>query len=242
MKAIIVAGGKGTRLRPLTNNEPKPMVEVAGKPILEHIVRQLQANGVNEFIFALCYLPKVIENYFGDGSKFGVKIDYIYEDEQIPLGTAGSISQASNMIDDTFIVTYADILRNLNVRDMIANHKRDKALATISVYKRFGSNPKSMVLFNSQHKIKSFIERPNLKEIKNNFVWSNGSFYIFEPEIFSLIPHNTRVDFGKDIFSLLLAENKKIYCYPTNDFFIDISNSEKLSLAKANFIPPKLDN
>jgi len=242
MKAIVVAGGKGTRLYPLTRNTPKPMIKVAGKPILEHTLVLLKANGITEFIFALCYLPNVVKDYFGDGSKFGVKINYIYEDEQTPLGTAGSISQASDMIDDTFIVTYADILRKLDVHDMIVNHQRNKALATINVYQRFGADPKSMVVFNKQHKINSFIERPNSDEIKNDFVWSNGSFYIFEPEIFNLIPKNSLVDFGKDVFPQILIAKKRFYCYPTEDFFIDIGNQEKLIKARNEFIPLKLDN
>ncbi|MFH1900315.1 MAG: nucleotidyltransferase family protein [Patescibacteria group bacterium] len=242
MKAIIVAGGKGTRLRPLTENKPKPMIEVAGKPILEHTLNLLISHGINEFIFALCYLPNVIQNYFGDGSKFDVKIDYIYEDEQTPLGTAGAIVAASTAIKETFIVTYADILRKLNVRDMINKHQEKKAFATINVYQRFGIDPKSMIVFDEQDKINSFIERPSLDRINKEFVWANGSFYIFEPEIFNLIPKNSSVDFGKDIFPLLLTTKKRFYCYPTKDFFIDIGNHQKLSLAKDKFIPPELNS
>ena len=146
MKAIIVAGGKGERLRPLTNEIPKPMVEVNGKPILLHIINLFKKNGVKDFIIALCYLPEVIVSYFGDGSKFGVNITYTFEDSENPLGTAGAISLAEDIIDDTFIVTYADILRDLDIKKMINFHKENNALATLNIYSRKSKNAKSMII------------------------------------------------------------------------------------------------
>ncbi|MFH2118341.1 MAG: nucleotidyltransferase family protein [Candidatus Paceibacterota bacterium] len=242
MKAIIVAGGKGTRLHPLTKNIPKPMIEVAGKPILEHTLDLLVASGIKEFIFTLCYFPKVITDYFGDGSKFGVKIEYVYEDEQLPLGTAGAIATVSNNINETFIVTYADILRKLDVGDMIKQHHAAKAFSTIHTYKRFGADPKSMIIFDQHRKITAFVERPELSQIKTDFVWANGSFYIFEPDIFKLIPPKQAVDFGKNVFPKILSAQGKLYAYPSEEYFIDIGNLEKLSLARKQFIPPKLGN
>src|SRR3990167_3201210 len=114
MKMIIVAGGKGTRLRPLTNEIPKPMINIQGKPILEHILLHARQYGIAEFIFSLCYLPNIITEYFGTGEKWNVKIDYIYEDQNMPKGSAGGIVDAKKYINDTFIVTYADILRDLD--------------------------------------------------------------------------------------------------------------------------------
>lgn len=243
MKAIIVAGGKGTRLKPLTDKMPKPMIEVAGKPILEHIVNLFKKFGLTDFIFALCYLPEKITAYFGDGSKFGIKITHTFETEDNPMGTAGAIIFAKPYINDTFIVTYADILRKLNIKEMIKQHKKKKALATINVYKRFGPNPKSKVLFDQNNRVSEFIERPNQQQITNhqqpatNYVWANGSFYVFEPEVFELIPNDQRSDFGKDIFPKLLSAGEKIFAYPTDGYFIDIGNLEKLEKAKKNFRP-----
>lgn len=232
MKAIIVAGGKGERLRPLTDIIPKPMIDVAGKPILEYIINLFKKNGITDLIISICYLPEKVTKYFGNGNKFGVNIEYIYEKEDSPLGTAGNISTAKSYIDSTFIVTYADILRDLNIKDMIKFHEDKKAIATLNIYKRFGENPKSVVLYDKNNKITSFIERPSLSETKEDFVWSNGSFYIFEQNIFDYIPLNTFSDFGKDIFPHLLKERKNLFAYPSTGFFIDIGDHEKLAKAR----------
>ncbi len=232
MKTIIIAGGKGERLRPLTDTLPKPMVEVAGRPVLEHIINLFKKNGLFDFIISVCYLPEKITNYFGNGKKFGVNIEYIYEKEDFPLGTAGNISAAKNLINSTFIVTYADILRELNIAEMVKFHKNKKCIGTLNIYKRFGKDPKSMVLYDQNNKITKFVERPGINETKKDFVWSNGSFYVFEPEIFDYIPRNTFTDFGKDVFPLLLKEGKNLFAYQSNGLFIDIGNHEKLAKAK----------
>jgi mannose-1-phosphate guanylyltransferase/phosphomannomutase len=235
MKAIIVAGGRGERLRPITVTKPKPMVEVAGKPILLHTVELLRSAGITEFIFALCYLPDVVKNYFGDGSKFGVSIEYTLEDPSHPLGTAGAIKASEQYINNTFIVTYADILRELDVEKMIKLHKDSQAFATMNVYKRFGKDPKSLVKFDRENKVSTFIERPTEEENKENFVWCNGSFYIFEPQIYEYIPDNSHCDFGKEIFPKLISDNKPVYAFPSEGFFIDIGTKEKLQKAEEAF-------
>ncbi len=236
MKAVIIAGGRGERLRPLTNALPKPMLEVGNKPILQHITELLKKYDIKEFIFIIGYLPKKITTYFEDGSKFGVKINYVFEDQKNPLGTAGSLSLVKKQINSTFIVTYADILRHLNIKEMIENHWKNKAFATINTYRRFGSDPKSMILFDENKRIQKFIERPAAKNIQQNFVWANGSFYIFEPKIFDYLPVNKNCDFGKDIFPSLIKARESVYAFPTEDLFIDIGNKEKLEQAKKLFI------
>jgi NDP-sugar pyrophosphorylase family protein len=236
MKAIIVAGGRGERLRPITDTKPKPIVEVAGKPILLHTVELLKQAGIHEFIFALCYLPNVVKEYFGDGSKFGITITYTLEDPNKPLGTAGAIKESRPFITDSFIVTYADILRELDVRDMIKQHNEKKAFTTIHAYFRKGVDPKSMIIFEKDNKIKQFIKRPSPKDITDEGVWCNGSFYIFEPEIFDYIPKESHSDFGRDIFPAILSKKKSLYAYPTTGFFIDIGTKEKLQKAEESFI------
>ena len=232
MKAIIVAGGRGERLKPITNTIPKPMVEVDGKPILLHIINHLRENGVKDFIIALCFLPEIVTQFFRDGSKFGVNIKYTYEDPEKPLGTAGAISLAKSLINKTFIVTYADILRELNIKQMIKFHKSSKAFATLNVYKRSNLGAKSQILI-KKNKITKFVERPKLLDTKKS-LWSNGSFYIFEPEIFKYIPDNQKVDFGFDIFPKLSVE-KKVFAYKTTAYFVDIGNLEKLEFARISF-------
>lgn len=233
MKAIIVAGGRGERLKPLTDSLPKPMIEVADKPILEHIISQMKKNGIKDFIIALYYLPKVITSYFGNGSKFDVDIQYTLENS--PLGTAGAILLSRKFVKDTFIVTYGDILRYLDITAMTAQHQKKKALATINIYKRKSRNAKSCVIFDNNGKVIKFVERPSKKKLKEKFIWANGSFYIFEPEIFQYIPKNKPSDFGKNIFPKLIKEKKLVFVYPSYNYLMDIGSLEKLELARKTF-------
>lgn len=234
MKAIIVAGGKGERLHPLTYNIPKPMVEVGGKPILLHIIELLKKHGIVEIILALCYLPDAIITFFGDGRKFGVEIKYTFEDIKFPLGTAGSISMAREMIKDTFIVTYADILRDLDIKEMVDFHKNNNSFATINLYKRASENAKSKVIIDKKNKIIEFMERPDENNPQEK-IWVNGSFYVFEPQIFKFIPDNQKIDFGMDIFPKLIEAGKPVFGFPSNGFLIDIGNIEKLELVRKTF-------
>src|SRR3990167_2612815 len=234
-KVIIVAGGKGERLRPLTDTISKPMVTVGGKPVLEHNLELFKKHGFRNFIFALCYLPETISNYFGNGSKFGADIEYTYEDPVKPLGTAGAIGLAKEKINQTFVVTYGDSLRVVDVARMLAFHKEKDAFATICVYKRFGPNPKSMIKFDEEGGILEFKERPSPEEIKEDFVWANGALYILEPEIFSYIKEGEPIDFGKDVFPQLLKDRKKVVAFPMDGYFIDIGNKENLDKANEDF-------
>lgn len=235
MQVIIVAGGKGERLRPLTNKKPKPMIDIAGKPVVEHIIEFFNKSGIEDFIFSLCYLSDVISSYFGDGSRFGVKIKYIFEDEKQPLGTAGSILSARKFIDDTFIVTYADMLRELDIQEVINTHKKNGAMTTIVVYQNKKPFPKSSVCFNEKGEVNSFKERPEYEEITSKEVWSNASFYIFQPEIFDFIPKDKPSDFGYDIFPKLIASGKKMIAYKQKGFLLDIGNMKKLNEAESYF-------
>ena len=235
MKAIIVAGGRGERLRPITNTIPKPMVEVNGKPILLHIINLFNGYGIKNFIIAFCYLPEVIVSYFGDGSKFGVKITYTYENPKKPLGTAGAISLAKNLITGTFIVTYADILRDLDIKKMVDFHNSNKAFSTINIYQRESKDARSKIVIDYKNQVIKFIERPTENELQEDYILTNGSFYILEPKIFKFIPENTKYDFGLDVFPELLKTNKNIYAYPTAGYFIDIGNHEKLEYARKSF-------
>lgn len=236
MKAIIVAGGRGERLKPITNKIPKAMLEVNGKPILLHIIEILKKYGVLEYVFALCYLPEVIKDFFGDGRDYGVKINYTIEDPNSPMGTAGAILSARDLINDTFIVSYADILRDLDIGDMVDFHKKSNAFATLNVYKRLSKGAKSKILMNNKNRIIKFVERPNKYDLTEDHIWVNGSFYVLEPDIFEFIPNHRKSDFGADIFPKLLLSKKALYSYPTAGYFIDIGDIKKLELARKDFI------
>lgn len=233
MKAIIIAGGRGERLKPITNSIPKPMVEVDDKPILLHIINHFKKYCIKDFVIATCYLPEIITNFFEDGSKFGVDIKYTFEDPKNPLGTAGAISLARDMIDDTFIVTYADILRELDIKKMLSFHKKNKAFATINVYRRINKDAKSIIVIDNNKKVRDFIERPS-QNFNQKHIWSNGAFYILEPEIFNFIP-SKKIDFGSEVFPSLLKEKKDIYGFISRGYFIDIGNTEKLEYARQTY-------
>ena len=126
MKAVILAGGLGTRLRPLTNKKPKPMLPLGKKPLLEHLIKWIKKNGVKDIVLCVSYLHETIEKYFGDGSKFGVKIEYAVSGK--PLGDAGQLKTAQKFIDDTFVCVYGDSLFNFNLRKMITAHKKKNHL------------------------------------------------------------------------------------------------------------------
>ena len=239
MISIIVAGGEGTRLKPITNKIPKPMVKVGDKPILEHILNLFKKQGFSNFIFALCYKPEIIINYFGNGQKFGVNINYTYEKEDQPLGTAGAILPSQKYIKETFIVTYADILRQLDIKEMIKSHQTNNAFITLNTYQHF-KNPKSILVFNKHNRVTKFIERPNPNQIKahqnpNKSVWSNASFYVLEPQIFKYIPEKQKVDFGFDVFPKALLAKEKILTHPTIGRFIDVADKKTLREARESY-------
>ncbi len=235
LKAIIVAGGRGERLRPITDMIPKPMVEVRGKTILEHTIDLLKKNGINDLVIALCYLPGTVTNYFGDGEKFGVKIQYTFEDPLNPLGTAGAIRASKKFINDDVIVTYADILRELNIREMIRSHQSSGALATLNIYKEFEEIPRSMLKVGNNNELIEFVEHPEIKNTDGSFVWCNGSFYIFKKEIFDYIDDNGKVDFSKDIFPKVLNKHITINTFKSDGYFLDIGTMEKLLQARNTY-------
>ncbi len=232
MKAIIIAGGKGERLRPLTDRVPKPMIQVGGKPLLAYTIHLLKEAGITDIIIALCYLPDIITEYFKDGSDFGVNITYTLEDPKTPLGTAGAILSARQYISESFIVTYADTLRILDIKKMIALHESSKSIVTLNVYKHRGVNFKSSLAFNTNNELTGFKEFTNTKNLIDNFAWSNGSFYICSPEIFEYIPKNKKIDFSTDLFPKLLSLHKKISVFPTSAYFIDIGTQKTLEQAE----------
>lgn len=229
---VIVAGGFGTRLRPLTETIPKPMVKVGDLPILHHILNWFKFYGFEKYVFCLCYLPDKIQSYFQDGSKFGVGIEYVYEDVSVPLGSAGAVGLARSLVKGPFIVTYADILRNLDLTDFVTKHFENGGDVTINLHKSSSNPPRSTVIYDpNTYQIKQFIEKPTAQQIPTQN-WSNGSLYMFNPDIFFQIVPGKSLDFGHDIFPQLINQNKKIFCLPTEGYFIDIGDLDKLQQAE----------
>jgi len=223
MKALFLAGGFGTRLKPITNDLPKPMLPIMGKPLLERNIERLKKYGVNEIVLSTCYKPKKIERHFEDGSKFGVKISYITEDE--PLGTAGAIKNAQSKLDDTFIVFNADILSDIDISGMMRFHKEKKALATIAVTQVDNPSDYGVIEHDDNGYITAFKEKPQPHESSSNLI--NAGVYIFEPRLLDEIPSGRAVSVERETYPLLLQKGFKIAVYNRCSYWLDLGTPEK---------------
>lgn len=227
-KALILAGGRGERLKPLTDKLPKPMLPIAGKPIIQHQIELLKKYGINKIIIAGHYLFNVIKDYFGSGEKFGVKIEYC--DEEIPLGTGGAIKNAENLLSDTenFIVFSGDILTEINVKPILQFHKNKNALATLVL--RHSDHPldSDVVEIDANSRFKNFIGRG-----QNKIDTSIASLFVFNRKIFDFIPKNFCI-LEKDVISQIYR-TENIYGYLTDEYAKDIGTIERYKSAKKLF-------
>ena len=221
MKAVIMAGGSGTRLRPLTSHLPKPMVPVVNKPMAEHIVALLKEHGFKDIIFTLHYLPQAIQDYFATGSDFGVNISYSTE-EGHPLGTAGCVKAIQDHLDTTFLVISGDCLTDIDLTKAVQFHKEKKSKATI-VLKRV-ENPieYGVVITDGDYRIQRFVEKPGASEIFSDTV--NTGIYILEPEVMLYVIMGREQDFSNDLFPLLLLRNEPLYGFVADGYWCDIGN------------------
>lgn len=235
MKGVILAGGEGKRLMPFTKKLPKPMLEVAGKPLLERQVNLFRKYNIDKLLLCLHYLPQKIIDYFGNGHDFGVEIVYSIEKE--PMGTAGALRLAECFFDETFVVMYGDNFTNLDLKKLADFHGKKKALATIVLYKKgLKEKSSSFVIKGKSSEIKKFVERPDGKELKNlkgKHKFVNAGIYVLEPEILKFIQKG-KVDFAYDLFPLLLKKKQKIYGYevPKGTVLKEIGTVKKLSIVK----------
>ncbi len=223
MQAIILAGGKGTRLRPLTVNTPKPMVPVGDIPIMEHTIRLLKRYGITDIVISLGYLGESIEGYFGDGSRHGVNLTYCYE--KTPLGTAGAVKNAQEHISDRFIVASGDVLTDINLDNFLAEHESKETLASIALTRSISPTAFGIVFLDDNNYIIRFLEKPSWGEVFSDII--NAGFYVLEPEIFDLIPEKREYDFSKNVFPRMLSDNKKLFGYMLDCYWMDIGNSQK---------------
>ncbi|NLX77012.1 MAG: NDP-sugar synthase [Clostridiaceae bacterium] len=223
MKALFLAGGLGTRLKPITNNLPKPMVPIIGKPLLERNIENLKRFGINEIILSTCYKPDKIINHFGDGKRFGVKISYICEDE--PLGTAGAIKNAERFFSDTFLVFNADILCDFDLSEMINFHKKAGALATIAVTHVDNPSAYGVIEHDRDGFITAFREKPRPHETDSNLI--NAGVYIFEPELLNEIPPGRAVSIERETYPMLLQKGYKMAIFDRCSYWLDLGTPAK---------------
>lgn len=224
MKCFVLCGGEGTRLRPYTYMLPKPMLPVGKKPILEYVVRNLLKNGLKDLVFTVGYKYEPIKEYFGDGRKFGVKIEYLIEEK--PRNTAGSILPYKDRIHGDFVVVMGDQLTNINLRKMIESHKKSGAIATVAFVEQ------KKILEYGVGKIENgvvveFVEKP----IFTNYI--NAANYVFSKKALAYIHEND--DFAKDVLPRMLKSGEKINAFLSTDFWMDIGRVQDYERANELF-------
>lgn len=224
MRAVLMAGGSGTRLRPLTCDLPKPMVPILNRPIAEHIINLLKRHQITEIIATLHYLPDALQDYFQDGSEFGVRITYAVEEDQ-PLGTAGCVKNIAELLDDTFLVISGDCITDFDLQAAIAFHRQHRSRATLVLTRV--SNPLefgAVITDQKTGQIQRFLEKPSASEVFSDTV--NTGIYILEPEVLQYLPSHQECDFSKDLFPLMLAKGEPMYGYIANGYWCDVGHLE----------------
>ncbi|MFW5667073.1 MAG: sugar phosphate nucleotidyltransferase [Coleofasciculus sp.] len=221
MRAVLMAGGSGTRLRPLTCDLPKPMVPVLNRPIAEHIINLLKRHNITEVIATLYYLPDVMRDYFQDGSDFGVQMTYAVEEDQ-PLGTAGCVKNIAELLDDTFIVISGDSITDFDLQAAIEFHKSRNSKATIVLYRVPNPVEFGVVITDEKMRIRRFLEKPSTSEIFSDTV--NTGTYILEPSVLDYLPESTESDFSKDLFPLLLEKGEPMYGFVADGYWCDVGH------------------
>jgi len=222
MKAVLMAGGFGTRIHPLTINLPKPMIPLVNRPIMAHIVDLLQRHGFDELIFLLYHQPDVIKNYFGDGSEFGLRITYVTPLED--FGTAGAVKAAARHLDERFLLISGDLLTDFDLGAALRCHERKKAQASIVLTSVPDPLQFGVVITDEQGRITKFLEKPGWGEVFSDTI--NTGIYILEPEVLDLIPDGENRDWSKDIFPAMLKRGDPLYGCPLAGYWADIGNTD----------------
>jgi mannose-1-phosphate guanylyltransferase len=226
LKAVILAGGLGTRLRPLTYVMPKAMLPVGDKPILEHTIEFLKSQGIHDIILTTGYLGRFVEEYFGDGNKWGVSLKYKLAR---PLGTAGQLKTASDEISETFLAMNGDILISADINTMRAQHEKTKAMITVAV-REFQHQLKYGILdFGADNVVQKWTEKPT------NTFWMNIGLYVMEKTVLDLIPDNVVSSLEYDIFPKVIASGPFLYSFKTNTNYLDIGDLESLDAANQKY-------
>jgi mannose-1-phosphate guanylyltransferase/phosphomannomutase len=191
-----MAGGEGTRLRPLTISQPKPMLPIANLPMAEHIITLLKKHGITEVVVTVAYLANTIRTYFGDGSEFGVSITYAAE--ETPLGTAGSVRNAKEMLDETFLVISGDVLTDVDLTELIESHERRGAMATLALKAMDNPLEFGIVITDDEGRIERFLEKPTWGQVFSDTI--NTGIYVLEPEVLDYVKPGVSVDFSSEVF------------------------------------------
>jgi mannose-1-phosphate guanylyltransferase/phosphomannomutase len=237
VKAVVMAGGEGTRLRPLTSNQPKPMVPIVGKPCMEHILELLRLHGFEDVVVTVAFLPQAIRSYFGDGTNLGIDIQYSVEES--PLGTAGSVRLASDALDDTFLVISGDALCDIDLKKIVEFHQEKGAAVTIGLKSVENPLEFGIVVTDEDGKVERFLEKPSWGQVFSDTI--NTGIYVLEPEVLKHVPTDRPFDFSKELFPLLLEMGRPIYGYVCEGYWQDIGNLDQYRQANFDALDEKVN-
>jgi NDP-sugar pyrophosphorylase family protein len=226
MKAVVLAGGKGTRLAPYTKILPKPLMPIGDMPILEVLIKQMKCAGVDEVILTVGHLAELLRAFFQNGERYGLRVDYSFEDK--PLGTAGPLSLVKERLVDTFLVTNGDVLTTLDLNSMIESHHRSGAAATIAMHVREVKIDLGVLRFNGSYELRDYIEKPSYR-----FHVSMG-IYVFEPRVLNFIPYNKYLDFP-DLILKLIASGERVIGHPFDGYWQDLGRADDYEQAIQDF-------
>ena len=237
MKIVILAGGKGTRMGKLAANIPKPMVLLAGKPILQYQVENAKAYGYDDIIMLTGYKEEVIKNFFGDGSAFGVNIEYITDEH--PLGTAGAVKELEEKLEEAFIVFYGDTMMDINLNNLVDYHHSKKGLATLVVHPNDHPHDSDLLEIDTNNRVKKFLSKPHTSgHYHQNLV--NAALYVLDPKIFRHIEKNKFADFGRDVFPELVDSGEPVYVLNTTEYIKDIGTIDRLNEVELDYVSGKV--
>lgn len=223
MKAVILAGGEGARLRPVTLDRPKAMASLLGKPVAEHLIRLLRRHGITDICMALQYFPESVKSWFGDGSELGVKLTYFEEEE--PLGTAGSVKRCmSHLGEEDFLVFSSDVVCNFDLSAALGFHRASRAAATLVLVRHPKPLEYGMVLTDDTGRVERFLEKPSWSQVVADTV--NTGIYVLTPRAMERVPEGQPFDFGQDLFPLLLEEGAPLFGHVAEGYWRDIGDCE----------------
>ncbi|MFI1381680.1 sugar phosphate nucleotidyltransferase [Embleya sp. NPDC020886] len=238
MKAVVMAGGEGTRLRPMTSSMPKPLLPVVNRPIMEHVLRLLKRHGLSETVVTVQFLASLVRNYFGDGEELGMTLTYA--NEETPLGTAGSVKNAEEALkDDTFLVISGDALTDFDLTALVEYHRAKGAMVTVCLTRVPDPLEFGITIIDDEGRVDRFLEKPTWGQVFSDTV--NTGIYVMEPEVFDYVAAGVSVDWSGDVFPKLLKEGKPIYGYVAEGYWEDVGTHESYLKAQADVLTGKVD-
>jgi NDP-sugar pyrophosphorylase family protein len=235
-RAVVLAAGRGLRLGELTEKMPKVMLPLDGKPLLEHLINWLRSYNILEIIINVHYMPQSIIQYFGDGRKLGVKIQYSKEEEI--LGTAGALDRIREQLNDRFVVTYGDLLTNVDLNAFTKWHITKSNDLSMTVYKVEDPTRAGIVQMDAEGRLLRFHEKPSRDEAFSNL--ANAGIFVFEPKILQFVPHDKYFDIGHDLIPTLLRNGVNVHCYPISEYLLDIGGIERYNQAQRDLASGRL--